>query len=185
MSDPTNTMFVLLTHDAPLRERFVECATGIQRDVQWWTQGHKKEVYKPSPIYDDLNLTQRAPEQYPTEAAWVGTEFVEFAYKELLSALGKYIPHKKRHALKAEIKENGFGEGNHVRESMQAAIRSAEDVPVDLRMAMERLGQEIGALEMQIKQDITAHGHADTSGHYFARKEERKKHAEEARSYER
>ncbi len=186
-ADPSNTLFILLTHDGPLRNEFLEVSTGVEHTKERRKSDKKKEggmkrdVFYESDIHERFGLTKRKPEEYPREAPWVGSEFVEFGYKEVLAALGPFIPNRDRRELLELIKDNKPTNDIDVCPPMMRAIKEAEGVPFDLRQALSHMTQEVSNLEMYVNRDIQAYGLASKEGNYYKQKVKRLEQLEEGK----
>ncbi|NBO18562.1 MAG: hypothetical protein EBV03_04915 [Proteobacteria bacterium] len=176
VSPPETTLLLVLTHDGPLISQMLECASGVRSaTVKKQHRGgghHFEEVYEPSNIYNELGLTRRKPEEYPYQAAWVGSEFVEFAYKEVLDSLKPYLEKGAREALFDAIRENSPTKtlAVPVYEQLKGAMAGIE-LNGPLRDALEHLLEETHKLESNVRADIQAYGVVSKEGRYNYRKD--------------
>ncbi|MDX1974125.1 MAG: hypothetical protein SFT92_00450 [Rickettsiales bacterium] len=177
ITDPKNSVFILLTHDAPLQNQMLECATGVNYHMARIKSDKKGEgkvkhpVYAYSTIHENLGLTKRKPEEYPLEAALAGSEFVEFLYKEALATFSSYISADERKELRTAIEANSPRHPNQVHTKLLKAISNLQEVDEGLCKALKHTVEEAHQLEHFVRRDIEDYGKAPDR--YATRRQER------------
>jgi|GEM_PF-1954935 len=178
IADPANTLFVLVTHDAPLIQEFLECSTGIRhskavmKSTEKGKGGVKHDVFTASNVHERLGLsTDRT--QYPKEAPFTGKEFVEFAYKEVLAELGKHIRPRELNELYERVKHPEQYPRDSVSDKMLQEIKRAHTMPMSIRQALTHCVQQTANLEVFTNRDIEGHALVARAGAYRAQKNQR------------
>ncbi|MFZ4762213.1 MAG: hypothetical protein ACOYK8_05325 [Alphaproteobacteria bacterium] len=178
LSPPSETLFVLLTHDAPLIQQLLECSTGIrhtQERIKNSTlkgEGRKKiDVFRQTPIYKQFSLEQRHPCEYPYEAGLGGGEFVIFAYKEILANFKDFIEPQQQQQLLDNLNHHALSNKNSP--SAQLLLQTIEEtlaIPNALRAALQQAIIETQKLEAAVITDISNMNAISKLGRYAHRK---------------
>lgn len=172
---PQNTLFAVVTHDGPLITQMLECATGVHK----LNGGEKDKALKQrgkqyclSTIHEELGLTKRSPDEYPRQAGWVGSEFVDFLYRESLRAIGPFLDKPEYEsvlevlaqfsAARPEEKVDVYG-------VLKAKIDRLPDSEQERKNALKELLKETRNLELQVRQDIQQMGQVQREGRYAKR----------------
>ena len=172
ISPPENTLYVLLTHDGPLIRQMLECSSGVALvDEKKNGKAHGKDAsFVPTRIYEELGLTKRKPQEYPHQAAWVGSEFVEFVYKEVLDTLKPYIEKGERERIFDLVRANSpmKTQGSPVADVLEKALRYNRTTTRTLALAVL---DETRKLEASVRADIQSAGVVTQEGRYNFRKD--------------
>lgn len=175
LGEPQNTLFMLITNDGPLIEQFLEVSTGVAKnlvkepyDAKGGRRTKKNTVFAPSSIYEQLALSKKEPGEYPRQAAWAGSEFVRFAYKEVLDSVKDYIEKDELRSLFKIIKRNSITEqetGNAY-SILKTELNKNESIPVELKSALGELLEKTHTMEKFVSKDIQNHGRVIKEGRY-------------------
>ncbi len=176
LNDPKNTLFILLTHDAPLIKQFLETSTSISKtsiSEQKNVKNSKKiEVFTESKIYEQFSLTKRNLEEYPHQAAWVGSEFVRFIYKEILDSIKGYIG-KNEHISLVNIIEQNNAHNNWSQKpynELKLCLNKHHIQPPQLKTALYELLEKGHSLEIFLR-DKKHSNITSRNGEYHIRKQ--------------
>ncbi|TAE81224.1 MAG: hypothetical protein EAZ74_02470 [Alphaproteobacteria bacterium] len=169
MSPPADTLYVLLSHDMPLRRQFLEVTTGVAEYLPG-KKGTKETTYGASAIYRQEHIQDRPLEEYPHEAILVGAEFVELMYKEIVASLAPYITKEERNTLTSIIRANHPKHSTNVAAALHHVMDGASTLPDSLHAALTVLTDEINDLETYVARDIQAFGEMDKRGNYQKQK---------------
>lgn len=175
LSTPQNTLFIIITNDGPLISQFLEVSTGVSKnvikepsDMRNGKRHKKSAVFNPSSIYEQFCLSKKEPEDYPHQAAWAGSEFVRFVYKEVLYSIKDYIEKDEMRSLVKKIKENsiskqGTGQAYSI---LRSALEKADSIPSQLKEAIGALLEKAHDMERFVSKDIQNHGRVLKEGRY-------------------
>jgi len=167
LTTPEDSLFIILTHDGPLINQFLASYTGIEENFFHPDQNTpKKSIFCPSAIHKKLGLSKRQPAEYTHQVAWIGSEFIRFAYKEALAEIKPYISKAENEKLFELINANATGKNDQTLQAMQQTIKEQENIPQTLKTALGNLIEQTYKLEEFVRRDIQNRGKAAKSANY-------------------
>lgn len=175
--DPQSTLFMLITHDAPLMRQMLECVTGVKRvehRVKAKTKSDEDKVsytYEPSNIHQEFQLTKRKPEEYLRDTVMVGSEFVQFIYREALDAMEPHLTASVKATLE-DLSKTSCSDGHilDVHRQFRIALDSCKGMDGATRRLVATLLDENQKLVTEVRKDIAGHGAAVKEGSYSYRR---------------